>query len=87
MSTQFNLEQQLDWATGDAEDAARQLRKLFDDFAIDNENLMLGGENPMSDLTEDEMQQLHTAESYLHTAARRISEIKTTLATRKGQAA
>ena len=87
MPTQFDLEQRLDWATGDAEDAARQLRKLFDDFAIDNENLMLGGEAPVSELNDTEMQRLHTAESYLLQAARRISEIKTTLAAQKGQAA
>ena len=77
----FCLEERLDWATGDAEDGARKLRKLFDDFAIDNENLTLDGEAPISELSDDEMQQLHTAEVYLLQAARRISEIKTTLAT------
>ena len=87
MPKKFDLEKRLDWATGDAEDAARQLRKLFDDFAIDNENLMLGGEKPISELNDNEMKRLHTAECYLIQAARRISEIKTTLATRKGQAA
>ena len=84
---EFDLEEQLDWVTVDAEDAARHIRKLFDDFAFDNENLVLGGEAPMSDLSEAEMEQLRRAEVSLYHAARRISEIKTTLATRKGQAA
>ena len=77
----FCLQERLDWATENAEDGARQLRRLFDDFAIDNENLTLDGEEPISELNDDEMQQLHTAETYLLQAARRISEIKTTLAT------
>lgn len=77
----FCLEERLDWATGDAEDAARQLRKLFDDFAFENENLTLDGEAPVSELNEAEMQQLQQAEVSLWQAARRISEIKTTLAT------
>ena len=81
MPKNFNLEERLDWATEDAEDAARQLRKLFDDFAFENENLTLDDEAPISELNDDEMQQLHTAEVYLLQAARRISEIKTTLAT------
>ena len=87
MPKNFNLEQQLDWATEDAEDGARKLRKLFDDFAFDNENLMLDGEPPITELSEAEMERLHTAEVYLLQAARRISEIKTTLAVQKGQAA
>lgn len=87
MPNNFNLEERLDWATEDAEDAARYLRKLFDDFALDNENLVLGGEAPMSDLSEAEMKQLRRAEVSLYHAARRISEIKTTLVTRKGQTA
>ena len=87
MPKNFNLEERLDWATSDAEDGARYLRELFDDFAFDNENLMLGGEEPVSELNEAEMKQLHRAEVSLYHAARRISEIKTTLAAQKGQAA
>lgn len=84
---EFDLEQRLDWATEDAEDGARKLRKLFDDFAFDNENLTLDGKEPLSDLTDAEMKRLHMAEVYLIQAARRISEIKTTLAAQKGKAA
>lgn len=87
MPKNFNLEERLDWATGDAEDGARYLRELFDDFAFENENLTLDGEPPISELTDAEMKRLHHAEVSLIQAARRISEIKTTLAARKGQAA
>lgn len=87
MPNNFNLEERLDWATEDAEDGARKLRELFEDFAFDNENLMLDGEPPITELSEAEMKRLQTAENYLLSAARRISEIKTTLAVRKGQAA
>ena len=87
MPKHFCLAEKLNWATGDAEDGARKLRKLFDDFAFDNENLRLDGEPPITELSEAEMERLHTAEVYLLQAARRISEIKTTLAVQKGQAA
>ena len=80
MPKNFCLEERLDWATVDAEDAARKLRELFDQFAMENEYLTMDGEAPISELSEAEMQRLHTAEVYLLQAARRISEIKTTLA-------
>ena len=86
MPKHFDLAARLNAATSDAEDGARKLRKLFDDFAFDNENVTLGGEPPISELSETEMQHLHTVEGYLFKAARRISEIKTTLAIRKGGA-
>ena len=85
MLNDFNLQDRLDWATGDAEDGARQLRKIFEELAFENENL--DGEPPISELSDNEMKRLHTAESYLLQAARRISEIKTTLAILKGKAA
>lgn len=86
MPKHFDLAARLNAATADAEDGARKLRKLFDDFAFDNENVTLGGEPPISELSEAGMQHLHTVEVYLLQAARRISEIKTTLAIRKGGA-
>ena len=87
MPKNFNLEERLDWATSDAEDGARKLRKLFEEIALDNENLGFDGEAPISELHEDNLQRLHMAEVYLLQAARRVSEIKTTLAAQKGQAA
>ena len=86
MPKHFDLAARLNAAASDAEDGARKLRKLFDDFAFDNENVTLGGEPPIRELSEAGMQHLHTVEVYLLQAARRISEIKTTLAIRKGGA-
>ena len=79
----FNLEKRLDWATGDAEDGARQLREIFEELALENENRSFDSEPPLADLCDADMKRLHTAESFLLQAARRISEIKTTLATLK----